>query len=328
METIVSIDPVEPKRLPARQVQVNAEQAGRRIDNYLTSELRDIPKTRIYQMLRRGEVRVNGKRVKQGYRLEEGEQVRIPPVLLVEPDSPENPREYLLNMLKEAVIYQDHNLLVINKPAGLVVHSGSGRTFGVIELLRFLYPKEADKLQLAHRLDRETSGLLLVTRNHPYLASLQQCFVDGRIRKQYQALLKGKLQRNSVIVDKPLERNVKRSGERLSGISESGKNAHTEFRLIRVIKDACLVEVEIKTGRTHQIRVHAASIGHPIAGDEKYGDKNFNQKLKRAGLKHLFLHAAALSIPALNGSKALHIKAPLPEDQVKFMEKYQKSTNG
>lgn len=323
METISPDNHKLPKRLPARNVIVNAEQAGRRIDNYLSSELRDIPKTRIYQMLRRGEVRINGKRVKQGYRVEEGEQIRIPPVLLLEETVAEQPRDYLLNMLRDSVIYEDDNLLAINKPAGLVVHSGSGRTFGVIELLRYLFPLEADKLQLAHRLDRETSGILLVTRNLRYLASLQQCFKDGTVKKHYQALIKGKLKQNPVIVDKPLERNIIRSGERLSGINEEGKSAHTEFKVVRVIKDASLVDVQIKTGRTHQIRVHAASIGHPVAGDDKYGDRTFNRKLKRAGLKHLFLHAASLSVPALNGSKAIHIKAPLPDELVRFIEKYQ-----
>jgi len=328
MERILSPRETPVRRHPVRHVQVKSEQAGRRIDNYLSSELRDIPKTRIYQMLRRGEVRVNGRRVKQGYRLEEGEEIRIPPVLMHEESLPGPPREYLLDMLRNAVIYADDNLLAINKPSGLVVHSGSGRTFGVIELLRILYPEQADSLQLAHRLDRETSGVLLVTRNLRFLASLQDCFRNGKVKKCYQALLKGKLENNNVTVNKPLERNIIISGERLSGVSDSGKTAHTEFRTVRIIKDACLVDVEIKTGRTHQIRVHAASIGHPLAGDDKYGDRAFNRKLKRAGLKHLFLHAAALHIPAIDGAKPVYIKAALPDELGKFLDKYQKNGNG
>ncbi|MEX2352581.1 MAG: RluA family pseudouridine synthase [Gammaproteobacteria bacterium] len=327
MERIPPVSDSQSRRCPVRHVQVDAEQAGRRIDNYLTSELRDIPKTRIYQMLRRGEVRVNGKRVRQGYRLEAGEEVRIPPVTLNEAASEPAPREYLLDMIRGAIIYEDRDLIVINKPSGLVVHSGSGRTFGVIELLRFLYPEQADKLQLAHRLDRETSGVLLVTRSLPYLTSLQECFREGKISKHYQALLKGRLEQNPLVVTRPLERNIVRSGERLSSISEAGKSAHTEFRMSRVIKGACLVDIGIKTGRTHQIRVHAASIDHPVAGDDKYGDRTFNRKLKREGLKHLFLHAASVHIPAINGKKALRIKAPLPDDLVGFINKYQGSRN-
>ncbi len=276
-------------------------------------------------MLRRGEVRVDGKRIKQGYRLQQGEEVRIPPVSLSEPDAPVMPREYLLDMVRDCVIYEDQNLLALNKPSGLVVHGGSGRSFGVIELLRILRKDEAAGLQLAHRLDRETSGVLLISKNLPFLASLQQCFKTGTIRKHYLALLKGKLPASPVVVDKPLERSIIRSGERLSGISAEGKSASTEFRIVRVIKDTCLVDVSIQTGRTHQIRVHAASIEHPVAGDDKYGDKEFNKKISRAGLKHLFLHAASIRLPALAGNRPLHIDAPLPNELADFIRTYEHS---
>jgi len=312
----------ENRRSPVRYVQISQDHAGRRIDNYLTSALQDVPRQRIYQMLRRGEVRVDGKRVKQGYRLEEGQQVRIPPVSMDPVQAPASPREYLLDMIKNSVVYENENLLVINKPAGLVVHGGTGRTFGVIELLRVLYPDETDNLQLAHRLDRETSGVLLVTKNLRYLAALQVCFREGRIEKHYQALLKGKPAHKTIIVDKPLDRNLVRSGERLSGISDDGKQALTRFKVVRNIKDAWLADVEIETGRTHQIRVHASSIGHPVAGDEKYGDKTFNKRLKKAGLKRLFLHAGSVHIPALNGNRPVRITAPLPDDLAGFVRDY------
>jgi len=304
---------------------VSAEQSGRRIDNFLTSELGDIPRSRIYQMLRRGEVRVDGKRIKQGYRLQQGEEVRIPPVSVQEPDTQVLPRDYLLKMISDCVLYEDQNLLALNKPSGLVVHGGSGRTFGVIELLRILRKDEAGSLQLAHRLDRETSGVLLITKNLRYLASLQQCFKAGTLHKTYMALLKGKLAKSLTIVDKPLERSIVRSGERLSGVSDAGKTAHTEFRLVRVIKDTCLAEVHIRTGRTHQIRVHAASIDHPVAGDDKYGDKDFNKRIGRAGLKHLFLHAASIKLPAIDGNKAVHLEAPLAVELADFIQKYGRS---
>lgn len=278
-------------------------------------------------MLRRGEVRVDGKRIKQGYRLQQGEEVRIPPVSVNEQDSPMLPREYLLDMVRDCVIYEDQNLLALNKPSGLVVHGGSGRTFGVIELLRILRKDEAGSLQLAHRLDRETSGVLLITKNLHFLACLQQSFKTGTIRKHYLALLKGKLPETPVSVDKPLERSIIRSGERLSGISAEGKTASSEFRTVRVVKDTCLADVSIRTGRTHQIRVHAASIGHPVAGDDKYGDKEFNKKISRAGLKHLFLHAASIRLPALQDNRPVHIEAPLPAELADFIRTYEKSAS-
>jgi 23S rRNA pseudouridine955/2504/2580 synthase len=316
------------RRHPVRYVQISRDQAGRRIDNYLAAELRDVPRQRIYQMLRRGEVRVNGRRIKQGYRLEEGEEVRIPPVSEVqERAAPGAPRAYLLDLVRDALVYEDANLLAINKPAGLVVHGGTGRSFGVIELLRILYREEADKLQLVHRLDRETSGVLLVARNMRYLSALQHCFRQGRVGKRYQALLRGRPAHKTMMVDKPLDRNRVRAGERLSGISEDGKDARTTFKLVRIIKEAWLADVDIETGRTHQIRVHASSIGHPVAGDEKYGDKVFNKRMKKAGLKRLFLHAGSIHVPVLEGSKALHINAPLPDELAGFLRAYGQSGN-
>lgn len=322
MERISRTPPGHSRRHPVRHILIHPDQAGRRIDNYLSAELRDVPRARIYQMLRRGEVRINGKRVRQGYRLEGGEELRIPPVSIIENPVPAPPRDFLLDLIRDSVIYEDRDFLAINKPAGLVVHSGSGRTYGVIEILRLLRD-DADTLQLAHRLDRETSGVLLVAKNYPGLLHLQDCFRAGKVKKSYMALLKSLLVERTVIVNKPLSRKFLRSGERLSGISDDGKNAHTTFRLVRTVNDASLTKVEIQTGRTHQIRVHAASIGHPLAADDKYGDKAFNITVKRAGLKRLFLHAESVEIPAMKGKGTIHIRAPLADELGEFLVAYE-----
>lgn len=324
MERISTSGREQARREPVRHVRIGADQAGRRIDNYLTAAL-DIPRSRIYQMLRKGEVRVDGRRVRQGHRLEEGEQVRIPPVSRGESRDPAPPRDYLLQRVRDSIIHEDEDILALNKPTGLVVHGGSGRTWGVIELLRKIHGEDGGGLQLVHRLDRETSGVLLIARHHQALARLQAGFRDRRVGKTYLTLLKGRLDRESFEVDKPLDRNLLRSGERLSSVSDEGKSALTRFRRRRIIKDATLAEVEISTGRTHQIRVHAAAIGHPVAGDDKYGERAFNRKIRQAGLKHLFLHAAAIRIPAWHNNKPLVIEAPLPAELADFLRRYEGS---
>jgi len=272
-------------------------------------------------MLRRGEVRIDGRRVRQGYKLRLGEEGRIPPVSRRQTALPGRPQKYLLEMIRDCTLYEDGNVLAINKPAGLAVHSGSGRTFGVIELMRL--DRQDDSLQLVHRLDRETSGVLLIAKNQPSLAVLQDCFRQGRVHKQYRALLQGCLAPPEFTVRLPLSRNILRSGERLSAVSAAGKTAETRFRLLQDLGGACLVEVQIKTGRTHQIRVHAGHTGHAIAGDEKYGDKAFNRVLKEAGLKRLFLHAARLQVPEIEGlAGGIRVEAPLPTDLIRALENY------
>lgn len=314
---------------PVKYLSIDSDQAGRRIDNYLTSIMRDIPKSRIYQMLRRGEVRVDGKRIKQDYRLQEGDKVRIPPVSHQNRDNggPERPGAHLLDRVRNSIIYEDSKLIVINKPSGIVVHGGSGRTYGVIELLRLLQPDEADSLQLAHRLDRETSGVLLIARNMKTLSWLHDCFKNRMVIKHYTALLKGRLKQSPLRVDQSMSRTLKRGGERLSRIDDSGKSAETVFKTLRMFGDATLTDVTISTGRTHQIRVHAAEIEHPLAGDDKYGERSYNSKLKKAGLKRLFLHAASISIPAYQGHKALSVKAALPQELEDFLVRYDKRSN-
>ena len=309
-------------REPVKYTKIDAQQAGRRIDNFLYSQLQGIPRSRIYRMLRKGEVRVDGRRVKQDYRLKEGQQVRIPPVNLLPQTPGPAPSSYLLDLLRNSIVYEDKGLLAINKPAGLVVHSGTGRSYGVIELLRIIKGDEAKQLQLVHRLDRETSGVLLVAKDMRTLSLLHDIFRGREVRKFYQALLIGHLHRKTLRVDLPLTRNRLKSGERLSRVNEHGKGALTIFQQVRRIKDTTLVDVEIYSGRTHQIRVHAAAIGHPVVGDEKYGSHDQNRKFKRYGLKRQFLHASSISLPEYNGEKSFTIRAPLAGDLVEFLEQY------
>jgi len=234
---------------------------------------------------------------------------------------PSPPPQYQLDLVMNAKIYEDPDLLVINKPPGLLVHSGSGSSYGVIELLKFIR-NDGDQLHLAHRLDKHTSGVLLIAKNHLYLRELQAGFRTGQIKKRYIALLKGQMTEDVIEVNKPLQRNLDRDGERLSRISDKGKVSISRFKLIRTINQASLAEVEIMTGRTHQIRVHASSIGHPVAGDDKYGDKIFNKSLKKLGLNRLFLHASTIHLPEMLSKKPQLIKTDLFRDLDEFLIEY------
>lgn len=309
---------IQNKKTEVQHHRIDAAQAGRRIDNYLTSQFKGLPRTRLYRMLRKGEVRVNGRRIKPDYRLQEGDDVRLPPVTPAAKRETGPPREDLVDRLRGRILYEDEHLLALNKPSGIVVHSGSGRSVGVIEIMRHLRGAGED-LQLVHRLDRETSGVLLLAKDYPTLNALQNCFARGSVKKRYLAFLTGSLPSDLIEVDRPLLRNVIRSGERLSGVSPAGKQAFTRFAVVERHRDGCLVRAEIKTGRTHQIRVHAAAIGHPVAGDDKYGDNKVNRLFKQHGLKRLFLHAAALELPPVLDQPARVIEAPLPQDLSDFL---------
>ena len=303
---------IQNKKAGARQVIIDAGQCNRRIDNFMFKELGKVPKSRIYQMLRRGEIRVNGGRIRQDYRLQIGDKIRIPPVHLSVSEKTELPGNNLLNLVRESLIFENEEIIILNKPAGISVHSGSGQAFGIIEILRFLRPADTD-LQLVHRLDKETSGCLMIAKNSLSLRWLHECLREGRIQKQYMALLMGHLQNRKVKVTAPIEKNVAKSGERIATISESGKHALTEFTRSKQFERTTLAEVIINTGRTHQIRVHAAFIHHPIAGDTKYGDKSFNQDMRKLGLHRVFLHAKTLGIPAWPGKqKDLVMNSVLP----------------
>ena len=294
-------------------VEISADLAGQRIDNFLLNRLKGAPRSLIYRIVRRGEVRVNKGRIRPEYRLKAGDTVRIPPVKLAPRSTPPRPGTQVLRQLEAAILYEDDRLLILNKPSGLAVHGGSGLSYGVIEGLRALRP-QAPYLELVHRLDRETSGCLLIAKKRSALRRLHELLRSNRIDKRYLALLKGQWRGGSRQVTAPLLKNVLRSGERMVRVDPAGKAASSVFHPLAVSNTASLVEVKLETGRTHQVRVHAASLDQPIAGDDKYGDANFNRQLREAGLKRLFLHAQALRFQLTEGEPAIEVSAPLDEE--------------
>ena len=293
---------------------IDRYQAGRRIDNYLVTQLQDVPKSRIYQMLRRGEVRINGGRVRQTYRLQEGDRVRIPPVRELPAAEIASPPKPLLQRLSANIVYEDDRIIALNKPAGLPVHGGSGHSYGIIEVMRTIRSGEQE-LQLVHRLDQDTSGCLLLAKDPITLRELHDALKQGAVEKQYLTLLKGSLNEPSIRVTQSLKKSQLRSGERMVAVNDDlGKSAYSRFNTIKSYANATLTEVFIGTGRTHQIRVHAEHIGHPVAGDRKYGDKEFNRLMRSFGLKRMFLHASRLRLPYPGSKRSLEIVAPLPEE--------------
>jgi len=291
------------------QVSVSADEAGQRIDNFLARYLKGVPKRHIYRILRRGEVRVNSGRIPACYKVCAGDTVRIPPVRLPAQAAPSltgGKDRYL----SPVVLFEDSRCLVINKPAGMAVHGGSGLSFGVIEALRAGRP-DTEYLELAHRLDRETSGCLLLARRRSFLRAFHALQRDGRVLKRYLALVAGRWQGEACTVDAPLRKNRLRGGERVVCVDTGGKPAVSVFTPLARYPDATLVEVELLTGRTHQIRVHATHSGHPLAGDEKYGDRAFNRSMRDRGLRRMFLHARRLSFPDPADDGVIDVTAPL-----------------
>ncbi|MDJ0939495.1 MAG: 23S rRNA pseudouridine(955/2504/2580) synthase RluC [Woeseiaceae bacterium] len=312
-----SADAAAGRSTRVRKVRIGAEHAGQRIDNFLRRELPGVPKGRLYRLLRRGEVRVNGGRVRAEYKLAQGDEVRIPPARVREPGSP--PPANRAAALLDAVLYEDKRLLVINKPTGVAVHGGSGISHGVVELLRHARPDLKD-LALVHRLDRETSGCLVLAKRRSALRSLHERFREGQVEKNYLALVLGDWQHGEQIIDAPLLVTNRKGGERHVIVSEDGKPAQTMIRLSRRYGDLSLVQCSPLTGRTHQIRVHAAFAGHPLAGDERYGDEADNKVLKKRGLPRLFLHAQSIAFADDSGND-MHFTAPLPDDLERFLLK-------
>lgn len=288
---------------------VDVDDSGQRLDNFLMRVLKGVPKTRLYRALRKGEVRVNKGRVKADYRLVAGDRVRLPPLRLPEPtEVPPIPR-YWAEQLQQRIVYEDGDLLVIDKPSGLAVHGGSGLKFGLIEGLRQL--RSDDRyLELVHRLDRDTSGLILIARRPAILRELHRQLREGGVDKRYLALVAGKWPRNRRVVDAPLEKNVLKSGERMVRVSKEGKRAITEFSVVERLNGATLLEARPITGRTHQIRVHAQCAGFPLLGDDKYCDDRTETLCRSIGLKRLFLHARALRF-SLPGTGPLELRADL-----------------
>ncbi|WP_082030811.1 23S rRNA pseudouridine(955/2504/2580) synthase RluC [Thiolapillus brandeum] len=303
-----------------RHVTVDERGDGQRIDNFLLRELKGVPRALVYRLLRKGEVRVNKGRAKAGRKLAAGDVVRIPPVRLPEASIPGVPSGNQIERIEKTVIYEDNLLLILNKESGLAVHGGSGISFGVIELLRASRPDQKS-LELAHRLDRDTSGCLMLAKKRSALRILQQLQRDGRVRKRYVALLAGRWSRDRQQVKVPLKKNTLRSGERMVRVDAAGKDAHTEFRVLKRFPNATLVEAELKTGRTHQIRVHAQYLGTPILGDEKYGDEQANRDFRQLGLKRLFLHAASLRFPWPDRNEPYTFDAPLSAELQRLLDK-------
>ena len=298
---------------PAVQwVDISAEEAGQRIDNFLHRYLKGVPKSRIYRLLRKGEVRVNKGRAKPEYRIQCGDQVRIPPLRMAASGDP-GPAVKEAGRLLDAVLYEDERLLGLNKPAGMAVHGGSGLSFGVIEALRALRPA-APYLELVHRLDRDTSGCLLIAKRRSELRTLHELLRNGLVEKRYLLLVQGEWLQGQHEVNAALKKNLLRGGERLVQIDPDGKEALTCFRLLEAYPGASLLEAELKTGRTHQIRVHAAHTGHPLAGDEKYGDSDFNRQMRALGLRRLFLHAHYVAFTDTERQRSVAVSAPMSAD--------------
>jgi len=298
-------------------LEVGEDGAGQRIDNFLMKRLKGVPKSHVYRILRSGEVRVNKGRVGADRRLAVGDRVRVPPVRVADKAmAPVPGREF-------ATVFEDEALIVIDKPAGVAVHGGSGVDFGVIEQLRRAR-SQAKFLELAHRLDRETSGLLIVGKKRAALTRLHDLFRDGGIDKRYLALVKGRWRDKLRNVKLPLLKYLTAEGERRVRVAADGKEAHSVVRLQgrwqTPLGEFSLVEVELRTGRTHQIRVHLAHLGHPILGDEKYGDFALNRDLQKRGLRRMFLHAASMRLPHPQTGERLELLAPLPAELEGFLK--------
>lgn len=295
-------------------VKVTEEREGQRLDNFLLGMLKGAPRSLIYKIIRDGQVRINGKRVKPEYRLEEDDEVRVPPVKVELPDPNRLPPKAMLERLEASIVFEDKALLVLNKPSGIATHGGSGVSFGVIEGLRALRPNEP--MELVHRLDRDTSGVLVLAKKRSALLQLQALMreqdQDESPEKQYLTLLVGRMPTGTMTVNAALQKSVMQGGERMVRVDAGGKASVSHFTLLERRGGYSFCKVRIETGRTHQIRVHAAHIGHPVAGDDKYGDKEANKKLSsQFGLKRLFLHAASMQFALNDGQSPYMLNAPL-----------------
>jgi len=299
-------------------VEVTADDAGTRLDNFLVRQLKDVPRTHVFRLLRKGEVRVNKKRAKPDQRVALGDIVRIPPVRKAEdvppPATPRTASESLQKLVLDAITYEDSDLIVFNKPPGLAVHGGSATDFGLIEALRGARPGQPD-LELVHRLDRDTSGCLLVAKRRAALRDLHLQLREGQTEKHYLALVCGKWNLGTKRIELALDTDERRSGERHVAVRAHGKKSVSTFKPVQFFGNlATLMEVEIDTGKTHQIRVHAAHAGHPVAGDDKYGNRIFNEIFKDYGLKRMFLHSSSLGFTRPGTREPMLASAPLPAE--------------
>jgi len=300
-------------RSHVRKVKVTANEDGQRIDKFLLKQLPGVPKSHVYRLLRSGQVRVDGGRAKPERKLAVGEEVRIPPVRQEDPTETPRPPDDLMQRLRAAIIHEDAHYLAVSKPAGLASHSGSGVRFGVIEVARAwgLHPW----LELVHRLDRDTSGVLLLAKNRQALLRAQRALKHGDVTKRYFALLLGRWRGEDRDVTAALLRDQGQGGDRRVVVDDDdGKPSHSRFSPRARYRDATLMEVQIFSGRTHQIRVHAAALGHPVVGDDKYGEREDNRPFRERGLKRMFLHSHLLELPADDAFPKLLLSSPLPDE--------------
>ena len=295
-------------------VEIDEGSHGQRLDNFLIKILKGAPKSLIYRIIRKGEVRINRGRAKPETKLKIGDMVRVPPVRLDQKVTEHKPSSGLLSVLDNAVVYESDQLLIVNKPSGLAVHGGSGVNLGLIEALR-ARPDAPRYLELVHRLDKETSGCVMIAKKRSMLTYLQDLLrQEGRINKRYLALVQGQWSKRKTLVNVPLYKHEAAGGERRVTVDHNkGKPSKTQFKLLDSFEGCSLVEAKPLTGRTHQIRVHALHEKHALVGDDKYGDPQFNAKLKRRGIRRLFLHAFALELTLPDGRK-LSVEAPLPAE--------------
>jgi 23S rRNA pseudouridine955/2504/2580 synthase len=302
--------------------EVDEGTADQRVDNYLFRLLKGVPKSHVYRILRSGEVRVNSRRVDASYRLQPGDRVRVPPVRVA---APVRLPERLLPALRfrPAVLFEDDWLLAIDKPAGLAVHGGSGISRGVVELLRQADPSPF--LELVHRLDKETSGILVLAKKRRALIEMHTLLREGRVEKRYLALVRGRWRDDRRNVRLPLHKFLTATGERRVSVLEGGQASHTVFRLMRRFGEFSLLEAELKTGRTHQIRVQLAHLDHPIAGDGKYGDFELNRMISKQGMKRMFLHACQLAFEHPVTAARIELSAPLPAELQAFLDRLEPS---
>ena len=298
-------------------LKIDENSHDQRVDNFLFKTLKDVPKSHIYRILRSGEVRVNSKRVDASYKVITGDNVRIPPLLAVTPPVMSGERRPPIKF-NPSILYEDDALLVIDKPFGLAVHGGSGISFGVIEQLRAISKKPAF-LELVHRLDRDTSGILLLAKKRAALTGLHTALRDNAVVKRYAALVKGQWKNPSQNVKLNLHKYLTDEGERRVSVSADGQASHTLFRLQAGSKEASLLQAELKTGRTHQIRVHLAHLGFPIAGDDKYGDFDWNKRLSKQGLKRMFLHAQQIIFDHPISGETINLTSPLPPELQRYL---------
>jgi len=317
--------------MPVTFVEISDAQAGQRLDNFLLTHLKGVPKSKVYNIIRRGEVRVNKGRVKPTYRLNGGDSIRVPPVATKEPTTGQVSNR-LAQLLVSSVVFEDEQWLVVNKPNGLAVHGGSGLSLGLIEALRQMRPND-NYLELCHRIDKATSGCVVVAKTRKSLRAFHQSLREKRLQKTYHAMVVGRWRESNDAVNLPLMKNVLGSGERFVRVDQSGKPSLTHFKILERLDGFSLVEAKPVTGRTHQIRVHCQAMGHAIVGDDKYGNRDSNKQCAELGYRDLFLHAASIELPLMDESGQLASKqaqqyaqqmvsAPRPVFWTTFIENY------